>query len=181
MRQIFVVLLAMFTSLVSAAPALAQTPDWQRDVASHSVVADADVCGDYGVLWDINLTADIADFFDADGIRLRRVFHVQEDNTITRIDLAGNPVPGTTLREGPDSFTQTVYFNPDGTVNQIVATGLSARVGNDLRDVGRVVLLPLGGGRYELAFSAGQHPLREAASGGPIVAGALAGFCEVLG
>jgi hypothetical protein len=29
---------------------------------------------------------------------------------------------------GPDSFTQTSYFNADGTLDRIVATGLAANV-----------------------------------------------------
>ena len=167
--------------LAAALPATASAdpPQIQRDVVIQNLVSDADVCGDFGLRWDIDIVADVVDFFDADGTRVRQVIHIREDNTITQLDLTGAPVPGTTLREGPDSFTQTVYFNPNGTVDRIVAAGIAARVGNELRDVGRIVLSPLGGGRYELVFNAGQHPLREAASGGPIVAGALAGFCDL--
>jgi hypothetical protein len=164
-----------------ALPAAAQgvPPTIQRDVVIQNVVADPDVCGDFGILWDIDIVADILTYFDRDGTRVRQVLHIREDNTVTQLDTSGTPVPGTTLREGPDSFTQTVYYNPDGTVDRIVAAGLAARVGNELRDVGRVVLLPLGGGRYALAFNAGKHPLREAADQGRIVADALPAFCEL--
>lgn len=98
---------------------------------------------------------------------------------ITKLDLPGAPVAGTTLREGPDAFTQTTYFNADGTVREIVATGKAARVGNDPIDAGRVVLVPIGGGRFDLVFAAGQHPLREAADDGRPVADALPAFCEL--
>jgi hypothetical protein len=46
-------------------------------------------------------------------------------------------------------------------------------------DVVRVVLIPLGGGRSDLVFSAGQHPLREAADEGTL-ADALEGFCGLF-
>jgi len=172
-------LAAAIAILGLALPAVAQAdpPLIQRDVPITNVVSDADVCGDYGIRWDIDIVADIVSYYDAEGNLVRQVFHIKEDNTVTQLDLSGAPVPGTTLREGPDTFTQTVYFNPDGSVDRIVASGLAARVGNELMDVGRVVLVPLGGGRFELAFNAGQHPVREAASGGPIVRGALPAFC----
>jgi hypothetical protein len=65
-------------------------------------------------------------------------------------------------------------------VNRIVATGLAANVqGEGFKDVGRVVLLPLGGGRFDLVFAAGQHPLREAADGGRL-ADALPAFCALF-
>jgi hypothetical protein len=60
-----------------------------------------------------------------------------------------------------------------------MATGLQARVGNAVKDVGRVVLLPLGGGRLDLVFAASQHPVREAADLGTLRE-ALPAFCEVL-
>jgi hypothetical protein len=39
--------------------------------------------------------------------------------------------------------------------------------------------VPLGAGRFDLVFSAGQHPLREAADDGRL-ADALPGFCELF-
>lgn len=179
MKRLVLLAVAALAALVTVPAAYADPPTITRDVVIENVVADPDVCGDFGLRWDIDIVADIFDFRDQEGALLRQVLHIREDNTITKLDLAGNPVPGTTLREGPDAFTQTVYFNPDGTVDRIVASGLAARVGNDLRDVGRVVLLPLGGGRFNIVFNAGQHPLREAADDGRLVRDALPAFCEI--
>jgi hypothetical protein len=158
---------------ILAAPAAADPPTVVREVQLMQVVQNPTACGDFGVIWRINITADIHTFFNSDGVRTRQVVHIKEDNTIQ------NTVTGLTLREGPDSLIQTTYFNENGTINRIVAVGLQARVGNDLKDVGRVVLLPLGGGRFDLVFAAGQHPVREAADGGTL-ADALPAFCGVL-
>ena len=46
-------------------------------------------------------------------------------------------------------------------------------------DVGRVILLPLGGGRTDLVLAAGQRPVREVADLGTL-RDALPAFCEVL-
>jgi hypothetical protein len=174
MRRLSALAVAALIAAALAAPAQADEPTIVRDIPVHNVISDPDACGDFGVIWDINLTVDVFTFFDSDGVRVRQLAHVREDNTIT------NTVTGLTLREGPDSFLQTTYFLPGGTgVDYIVATGLQARVGNELMDVGRVVLEPLGGGRFDLVFNAGQHPIREAADDGTLV-DALAGFCEVL-
>ena len=159
---------------ILAAPAAAAEPTIVRDVHVMQVVQNPTACGDFGVIWRINITADVYTFFDSNGVRTRQVVHIKEDNTIE------NTVTGLTLREGPDSLIQTTYFTEDGRfVERIVAVGLQARVGNDLRDVGRVVLLPLGGGRFDLVFAAGPHPAREAADDGTL-ADALPAFCEVL-
>jgi len=175
MRRLLAPAVAAIAAAALAAPAFADEPTILRDVQVHQVVSDPAACGDFGVVWDINITADVFTFFDADGVRVRQVVHIQEDNTIT------NTVTGLTLREGPDSFTQTTYFQPGGLlVDYIVATGLQARVGNEIMDVGRVVLEPLGGGRFDLVFAAGQHPVREAADDGRLV-DALPAFCGVLG
>jgi hypothetical protein len=174
MKRLLVLAAAVLAAAAVAAPAHADEPTIVRDIPIHNVISDPDVCGDFGVIWDINLTVDVFTFFDSDGVRVRQLAHVRENNTIT------NTVTGLTLQEGPDSFLQTTYFLPGGTgVDYIVATGLQARVGNELRDVGRVVLEPLGGGRFDLVFAAGPHPVREAADDGTLV-DALAGFCDVL-
>jgi hypothetical protein len=174
MKRLSALAIAGLAAAALAAPAHADDPTILRGVQVHQVVSDPDVCGDFGVVWDINITADLFTFFDSNGVRLRQVIHIQEDNTIT------NTVSGLTLREGPDSFTQTTYFLPGGTgVDYIVATGLQANVGNEVRDVGRVMLEPLGQGRFDLVFAAGPHPIREAADDGTL-ADALAGFCDVL-
>jgi hypothetical protein len=174
MRRL-IALAAVVCGVVALAPAAsAAEPTILRDVVVHNVVSNPTACGDFGVVWDITITADVFTFFDADGVRVRQVVHLKEDNTIT------NTVTGLTLREGPDSLIQTTYFAENGlTIDHITAVGLQARVGNELRDVGRVVLLPLGGGRFDLVFAAGPHPAREAADDGTL-ADALPAFCEVL-
>ncbi len=173
MKRLLALGAASVVAAVLAAPAAADEPTILRDVQLMQVVPNPTACGDFGVIWRINITADIYTFFDSDGVRTRQVVHIKEDNTIQ------NTFTGLTLREGPDSLIQTTHFNENGTVNRIVAVGLQARVGNDLRDVGRVVLLPLGGGRFDLVFAAGQHPAREAADDGTL-ADALPAFCGVL-
>jgi hypothetical protein len=173
-HRIIAVAIAGAAVVAVAAPAAAAEPVIVRDVTVHNVVSDPTACGDFGVTWDINIVADVTTFFNADGVRVRQAVHIREDNTIT------NTVTGLTLREGPDSFTQTTYFLPGGTqVDYITATGAQARVGNDLRDIGRVVLVPLGGGAFDLAFAAGPHPVRLAADDSTIT-DALAAFCDVL-
>jgi hypothetical protein len=173
-HRIFAVAVAAAAVVAVAAPAAATEPIIVRNVTVHNVVSDPAACGDFGVTWDINLVADVTTFFDADGVRVRQAVHIREDNTVT------NTVTGLTLREGPDAFMQTTYFLPGGAqVDRITATGLQARVGNDLRDVGRVVLVPLGGGAFDLAFAAGPHPVREAADDSTIT-DALAAFCDIL-
>lgn len=137
------------------------------------IVADAgEACG-FPVRWTIDLTVEGTNFFDSEGRLVRQQAHIREDNTIT------NLATGLTLREGPDSFMQTIYFNPDGTISHFVATGLAANVqadGRNLKDVGRVIWLP---GTNEIVFSAGPHPVREAIEFGNFQT-ALAAFCEVL-
>jgi hypothetical protein len=73
-------------------------------------------CG-FPVRWTIDLTVEGTNFFDSEGRIVRQQAHIREDNTIT------NLATGLTLREGPDSFMQTIYFNPDGTISHFVATG----------------------------------------------------------
>ena len=157
--------------LLATGPALAVAPvRFERTI--HNPVQDqGQACG-FPVLWDINLTVRGTNFFDADGNLVRQQAHIREDNTIT------NLATGLTLREGPDSFMQTIHYNPDGTVRQIVATGLAANVRGDerLKDVGRVVWLPR---TNEIVFSAGRHPVREAFEFGNFQT-SLRAFCDVL-
>jgi hypothetical protein len=173
MKRLLALAAVSAVAAILATPAAADAPTIQRDVQLMQVVQNPTACGDFGVIWRINITADVFTYFDANGVRTRQVVHIKEDNTIE------NTVTGLTLREGPDSLIQTTYFNENGTIDRIVAVGLQARVGNELRDVGRVVLLPLGGGRFDLVFAAGQHPVREAADDGRLV-DALPAFCGVL-
>jgi hypothetical protein len=154
-----------------AGPAGAVPPVSDSGTQLNIVQDQGQACG-FPVRWTINLSFDRTRFFDQDGNLTRIQVHIKEDNTIENLDT------GLVLREGPDSFTQTTVFNDDGTV-EIIATGLAANVfGEALKDVGRVVLVPTGGGQLELVFSAGPHPVREATTG-PLVQ-ALAAFCDVL-
>ena len=168
------VVLGVMTCLamvVPASPAAADAPV-HTDIDVSQVITGATPCGT--LRWDIHITGTQTTFFD-DGKRVRAQAHIHEDNTIT------NLTTGESFREGPDSFMQTSFFNPDGTLDRIVATGIAANVQNEqFKDVGRVVLVPLGGGRLDLVFSAGPHPLREAADDGRL-ADALPGFCELFG
>jgi hypothetical protein len=171
-KKILAFALVALSAAAVAAPALAVPPQQIDDVVVHNPIVGETACGT--LFWDINLVLDITNFFDQDGTLVRQIIHVREDNTIT------NLTTGESFREGPDSFIQTTYYNEDGTVNRIVASGLQARVGNELRDVGRVVLVPLGGNRFDLVFAAGPHPIREAADDGRIVRDALPGFCALF-
>jgi hypothetical protein len=161
---------ACLAMCVFASPALAEPPV-RTEIDVSQAVTGTTPCG--MLRWDIHITGQQTTFFE-DGVRRRVQAHLHEDNTIT------NLTTGESFREGPDSFMQTSYFNPDGTLDRIVATGLAANVqGEQFKDVGRVVLVPLGAGRFDLVFSAGQHPLREAADDGRL-ADALPGFCELF-
>jgi hypothetical protein len=172
-KKILVFALLALSAAAVSAPAVADPPEQTKNlVLPTRVVTGETPCGT--LTWTINIVVDIKDFFDSEGNLVRQIAHVAEDNTIR------NVTTRETFREGPDSFIQTIYFNPDGTVNRIVASGLQARVGNELMDVGRVVLAPLGGGRFDLVFSAGQHPVREAADDGRPVQDALPGFCALF-
>ena len=130
-----------------------------------------EACG-FPVRWAIDISSvEGHTFFNQDGTRTRQVVHIKEDNTITNLET------GLTLREGPDSFTQTIIYDDLGRVERIIATGLAANVfGEGLKDVGRVVWLP---GTNEIVFSAGSHPVREGAEFGNFRT-ALAAFCDVL-
>jgi hypothetical protein len=170
-KKILVLAAVALSAAALAAPALADPPIRLPTLTLTDVETGETSCGTLS--WEIHLVVERTNFFDSEGNLVRQIAHVTEDNTIT------NLTTGESFREGPDNFIQTIYFNPNRTVNRIVATGLQARVGNELMDVGRVVLLPLGGGRFDLVFSAGQHPLREAADEGTL-ADALEGFCAVF-
>ncbi len=172
MKKILVFAVVALLGAAVVPPALADKPMRTANVVFPTrVITGETPCGT--LRWEIHIVADITNFVDKDGNLVRQIAVVKEDNTIT------NLTTGETLREGPDSFIQTIYFNPDGTIDRIVASGLQVKVGNELMDVGRVVLLPLPGGRTDLVFSAGQHPVREAADLGRI-ADALPAFCAAF-
>ena len=154
-----------------AATASAVPPQHFTAEPPTRIVEDAGQACGFPVRWTIDLTVEGTNFFDSEGRLVRQQAHIREDNTIT------NLATGLTLREGPDSFMQTIYFNPDGTISHIVATGLAANVQDgNLKDVGRVIWLP---GTNEIVFSAGPHPVREAIEFGNFQT-ALGAFCDVL-
>ena len=170
-RTVLAVGLAAAALGFAAGPALAVPPQ-RFELTIHNPVQDqGQACG-FPVLWDINLTVEGTNFFNSDGVLVRQQAQIREDNTITNLDT------GLTIREGPDSFMQATHFNPDGTVRELVATGLAANVRGDdpFKDVGRVVWLP---GTNEIVFSAGPHPVREAIEFGNFQAG-LRAFCDAL-
>jgi hypothetical protein len=170
-KKILVLALLAISAAAVAAPALADAPTRLPRLELTNIVTGETDCGT--LRWEIHLVVERTNFVDSEGNLVRQIAHVTEDNTIT------NLTTGESFREGPDNFIQTIYFNPNGTVNRIVATGLQARVGNELMDVGRVVLVPLGGGRFDLVFAAGPHPVREAADDSTIT-DALPAFCAVF-
>ena len=157
-----------------AAPAAA-VPPTRETVTQHNVVADPAACGDYGVEWDINLTAEITTFFDREGRRVKSVAHITEDNTVT------NTVTGLTLRDGPVNFVQTTTFDPDtGQREQIFIIGTSVNVRRDderLVDRGPILI---DGQTGEILLSAGSHPIRELLDGSFDIRRALPGFCDIL-
>ena len=164
---------AIAVSAFGATPATAVPPQQIPLTEVHNPVQDqGEACG-FPVLWDIRLTLEGWNFFDNDGNLVRQQLKIREDNTITNLDT------GLTLREGPDSFMQTTVLNPDGSVAELIATGLAANVQGDepLKDVGRVVWLP---GTNEIVFSAGPHPVRESIEFGTFT-DALRSFCDALG
>jgi hypothetical protein len=163
---------AIALGLMAATAPAAPPQHFTQDPPARIVQDTGQACG-FPVRWTIDLTVRGTNFFDSEGRLVRQQAHIREDNTIT------NLATGLTLREGPDSFMQTVHFNPDGTISHFVATGLAANVqaeGKNLKDVGRVIWLP---GTNEIVFSAGPHPVREAIEFGNFET-ALAAFCEVL-
>jgi hypothetical protein len=173
-RRAVLIALVALAALIPATGADAVPP--QDLSGSQSTVVQAFVleCG-FTVRWAINLEFEGKNFFDQVGRRVRQQLHIREDNTVANLD------SGLVLREGPDRFTQTVYFNPNGTVQKIVANGQAVNVqGGDerLKDVGHVVLVPTGPGRFEIVAASARHPVREATTG-PLVE-ALKAFCDVL-
>jgi hypothetical protein len=166
--------LAAVVAAALAVPAGAVPPVHATIDPPVRIVQDqGQACG-FPVRWTIDLVVDETRYFDQDGRLVRIRQHLKEDNTIT------NLATGLTLREGPDSFTQQLRFGETGALETIAISGLAANVrGVDpLKDVGRVVLVPTPTGP-EIVFSAGPHPVREAAVGGSLVR-ALSAFCDVL-
>lgn len=174
MRKLLLALLATATLAVLAMPAQAVPPTHQ-EVTQHNVLTNPTACGDYGVTWDINLTADIWTFFDRQGRRVKQVVHVREDNTVA------NTVTGLTLRDGPVNFVETTTFDPaTGLRERIFIVGISVNVrrGSErLVDRGPILI---DGQTGDILWSAGPHPVRELLDGSFDIRRALPGFCDIL-
>jgi hypothetical protein len=174
MRKLLIALLATATLAVLAVPAQAVPPTHQR-VTQHNVLTNPTACGDYGVTWDINLTADIWTFFDRQGRRVKQVVHVREDNTVT------NTVTGLTLRDGPVNFVETTTFDPATGLRErifIVGVSVNVRRGSErLVDRGPILI---DGQTGDILWSAGPHPVRELLDGSFDIRRALPGFCDIL-
>jgi hypothetical protein len=162
-------------TLVLLAPAALAVPPTHQEVTAHNVLTDPTACGDYGVTWDINLTADIWTFFDSQGRRVKRVAHVREDNTVS------NTVTGLTLRDGPVNFVETTTYDPaTGARKRIFIVGTSADVRRgDERLVDRGPIL-IDGQTGKILWSAGPHPLRQLMDGSFDIRLVLPGFCDIL-
>ena len=169
MRRL-IVSVATLGVIALASPASAVPPQhFSVDPPPNVVEDNGEACG-FPVRWTIDLEVQGTNFFDQDGVIVRQQAHVQEDNTIENLDT------GLTLREGPDSFMQTIHFE-NGVPTHFVATGLGLNVfGEQLKDVGRVAWLP---GTNEIIFSAGPHEARELLQFGTFE-DVLAFFCDVL-
>lgn len=166
--------LTMFVATLAivalASPASAVPPQhFFVDPPPNIVEDNGEACG-FPVRWTIDLEVRGTNFFDKDGNIVRQQAHIKEDNTITNLDT------GLTLREGPDSFMQTIHFE-NGVPVSFTATGLALNVfGEQLKDVGRVVWLP---GTNEIVFSGGPHEARELLEFGTFE-DVLGFFCDVL-
>jgi len=168
---------ALCVALIAPATA-AQASGWRverQTITRHQVLADPAACGDYGVEWDINLTADIFTFFDSQDRRVKQVVHVTEDNTVK------NTVTGLTLPDSPVNFVETTSFDREtGLRDKILIIGTSANVrrGNQrLVDRGPILI---DGQTGKILWSIGPHPLRELMDGSFDTRLVLPGFCDIL-
>ena len=179
MTRVVRTLIATALCMALAAPAVAAQPSHPRVEKStftqHNVVTDEAACGDYGVVWDINLTADVFTFFDREGRRTKAVLHIREDNTVT------NTVTGLTLPDAPVNFVQTEFYDADTGIREkifIVGTSVNVRRGNErLVDRGPILL---DGQTFDILWSVGPHPVRELVQGGGGLQQALPAFCDIL-
>jgi hypothetical protein len=174
MKKLLAAVLSGAMLAVLAPPALAVPPTHQ-EVTAHNVLTDPTACGEYGVTWDINLTADIWTFFDSQARRVKRVVHVREDNTVS------NTVTGLTLRDGPVNFVETTTYDAATQARKrvfIVGASADVRRGSErLVDRGPILI---DGQTGEILWSAGPHPLRELMDGSFDTSLVLPGFCDIL-
>ena len=144
-------------------------------INQHNGVSDADACGDFGVVWDINLTAVITTYFDKEGRRIRQIAEITEDNTVM------NTVSGLTLRDGPVAFRQDTSFDPETGLRELIyITGTSVNVVRDkerLIDRGPILI---DGQTGEILAQGGTHPARELLDGSIDISLALPAFCDIL-
>lgn len=171
---IIIFLLVLIIMAVLATPALAVPPVTQTFTFADSIEGFVPECG-LNLRWEISGSVDRTFYFNQDGSIVRILDQVREDNLITNLDT------GESLREGPDSFIQHIFFNDDGTVT-LEINGLSVLVNsgeNIVVDAGRVVLLFGPGGPTVLDVS-GRHDVRgidPLVVDDPIL---LAGFCAAF-
>jgi hypothetical protein len=156
-------------ALGALAPPASAVPPTRQTIIQHNVVQDmGEACG-FPVRWTIDLTVERTRYFDQDGTLVRIIDHVREDNTVE------NLATGKVLREGPDAFQQVITVEA-GRVVSVAINGLALNLqGEQLKDVGRVVLE-----NGVIVFSAGPHPAREAIAPGRPLSDALVVFCDAL-
>ncbi len=156
-------------------PAAAAAPPTKTTIEQPQGLTHPTACGSYGVQWNINLTNTFWTFVDDQGRLVKRVNHIREDNTVV------NTVTGLTLREGPDNFVQTAFFDPETGLRElifIVGTSAIVRRGDEvLVDRGPIWI---DGQTGKILLSFGPHPLRELMDGSFDTRLALPGFCHIL-
>ncbi len=175
MYKLLVVVLAI-SVLGAIAPAGAQAapPTRQTIALTNTIEGFVPECG-LNLRWGIDLTVERTFFFDGDGNLVRIQDQVRENNTITNIDT------GETLEEGPDSFSQRILFNDDGTVT-VQVNGLSVLVNDgeaSVVDAGRLVL-QFGPGGSSVLQLAGRHDIRSIDPLSTDDPALLAGFCDAF-
>jgi hypothetical protein len=167
--------LGLVAAVAAVAVPASAVPPTTTTVSQQATLTNLTACGSYGVEWKINLTAEVKRYFDSQGRLTHVIQHVTEDNTVR------NTVTGLTLREGPDDFVQTTYFNPEtGQRTLIYIRGVAAYVerGDEvLVDKGKI---SIDGQTGRIIRSIGPHPLRELMDGSFNTALALPGFCDIL-
>ncbi len=162
-------------AVLGVGTAAAVPPVRSTITATDTIEGFVPECG-RNLRWDISLTVERTFFFDEDGNLVRIQDQVRENNTITDTDT------GETLQEGPDSFSQRILFNDDGTVTLSVH-GLSVLVNdgeNVVIDAGRLVLQFGPGGAQVIALN-GRHDIREINPLSTNDPALLAGFCPAFG
>lgn len=163
MRRIPLRILTLATALALlwAAPATATPPDQFED-PFHVVIEDleGEQCG-FPIQWVIDGTAFVKVYFDSSGDVVRMHAHVEEDNTIRRLDT------GEVVRDGPVVFNDRIDFLADGSETSTRAGifGNAGRGRDQVNNIGRFVWLISEEGR-EVLFAAGQTDLLDQSEAG---------------